>query len=571
MQILCLVLLSIVFCQELSAETKDDVLRLRYWQAPSILNPGLIGGYKDLEACRIVYEPLASYDAEGNLVPFLAAEIPSHKNGGLAADNKSVTWKLKPDVKWSDGHPFTAHDVQFTYEFYTNPDIKFTFKRGYDGIEYVRAIDDYTVKIVFKKITLSWPSPFVGFGGMIIPKHVFQAYNNADAKNAPANLKPVGTGPYRMTEFRKEEMLLIGDDLVSTVKIIFEPNPFFREKLNPGFKRIELVGGGDVETTAKAVLKDGLADFGWWLKMDTQALEAMAQKGSGILVPVPTPDVEWLYLNLTDPYLYDKRDKDRLIPHPFFRDKRVRQAFAHAIDREAIVTVFGKRGRPTTNVLVSPPIYRSKNTVNLYPFDLKRAAALLDEAGWQDTDGDGIRDKDGKDMKVVYQTSLNPLRQKIQQIVKNTLESIGVEVELKMIDASIFFSSEPANLSSFRRFYADMQEYARGSVSPHPIRELAMWSCLEENKNSGWYFPPFNAWCNPEYEALLKRAEIEPDLEKYRDIMIRMNDLLIEDVALIPLVNETRMHAVSKTLGGFKFTPWDASAWKIKDWRRKRE
>ncbi len=162
------------------------------------------------------------------MVPFLAAEIPSHKNGCLAPDNRSVTWKLKSDVKWSDGHPFTAHDVLFTYEFYTNPHIRFEYKRYYEGIENVRVIDDHTLKIVFEKITPAWSSPFVGYGGMIIPKHIFQAYNNTDAQKAAANLKPVGTGPYRMTEFRKEDMLLIGENIVNIVKIIFEPNPFFR-------------------------------------------------------------------------------------------------------------------------------------------------------------------------------------------------------------------------------------------------------------------------------------------------------------------------------------------------------
>ena len=96
------------------------VLRILFWQAPTILNPHLASSQKDWAPARVTYEPLASFDKDGNLIPILAAEIPSLQNGGVAPDGKSVTWKLRSDVKWSDGMPFSAADVEFTYDFIAN-------------------------------------------------------------------------------------------------------------------------------------------------------------------------------------------------------------------------------------------------------------------------------------------------------------------------------------------------------------------------------------------------------------------------------------------------------------------
>ncbi|HAC66356.1 MAG TPA: peptide ABC transporter substrate-binding protein, partial [Cyanothece sp. UBA12306] len=145
-----------------TSQSKNDTLKLLYWQAPTILNPHLSTGFKDSEASRITLEPLASYDNQGNLIPFLAAEIPSRENGGIATDGKSVTWKLKEGIKWSDGTPFTAADVVFTYQFIANPKVGSTSANSYITVEKVEAIDDYTVKVIFKQPNPSWDIPFVG-------------------------------------------------------------------------------------------------------------------------------------------------------------------------------------------------------------------------------------------------------------------------------------------------------------------------------------------------------------------------------------------------------------------------
>lgn len=159
-----------------------NIIKLLYWQAPTILNPHLAWGAKDFEASRISYEPLASFNQDGKLVLFLGAEIPTLENGGLAKDGKSVTWKLKRGIKWSDGKPFTAADVVFTYKYISNPAVAATTSGIYKDVQSVEAINDYTVKINFRAPNPAWSLPFIGAEGLILPFHIFEKYNGANAR-----------------------------------------------------------------------------------------------------------------------------------------------------------------------------------------------------------------------------------------------------------------------------------------------------------------------------------------------------------------------------------------------------
>src|SRR5579872_6358120 len=147
-------------------------LKLLYWQAVTLLNPHFAVGTKDQEGSRVFYEPLAGWDSEGNLIPVLAAEVPSTSNDGLKEDGLSVVWKLKQGVKWHDGQPFTADDVVFTWEYAKNPDTAAVTIGSYKDIK-VEKLDDYSVRVMFNKPTPFWADAFVGSNGMIIPKHIF--------------------------------------------------------------------------------------------------------------------------------------------------------------------------------------------------------------------------------------------------------------------------------------------------------------------------------------------------------------------------------------------------------------
>jgi peptide/nickel transport system substrate-binding protein len=543
-------------------------LRILYWQAPEHLNPHLSLNSKELDPSRMTYEPLASFDKNGKLVPFLAAEIPSLENGDVAKDGRSVTWKLKRDVKWSDGQPFTAADVRFTYLYATNPAVGADSASAYADIADVQALDDYTVKIIFKDVNPSWSQPFVGTQGMILPKHVFEPYNNASARSAPVNLRPVGTGPYRVADFKTEEVLFLGTELVQTIKIIFEPNPYFREPGKPYFSRIEFKGGGTASEATRSVLQTGDIDFAWNTSIDEDMLAKLQAFGKGRLLANLVPYVERIQLNRTDPNkaTADGEISSVAFPHPFFSDLRVRQAFAAAIDRGAIARLY-PGSQPATNNLVSPPMYASSNT--RYEFAPDRARALLDAAGWTDHDGDGWRDKDGVTMRVAFQTTANSaVRQRTQEIVRDNLKAIGVDVSLNIVDSNAFFSDDPANLSTFRHFHADMQEFSDGNLSPDPGGFMKYWLCSSiPQKSNSWTGENAERWCNPQYDALYAQAQREIDPAKRARLFIQMNDLLIDDIVMIPLVHTADLYSASNALIGVDLTPWDAGVWNIKDWR----
>lgn len=536
----------------------DDTLRLLYWQAPTILNPHFSSGFKDSEASRITLEPLASFDAEGDLVLFLAAEEPSLENGGVSEDGTTVTWQLKEGILWSDGTPFTAADVVFTYEFIVNPETATTSAGSYDVIERVEALDDTTVQITFSEPNPAWYLVFTGTEGMILPQHVFADYNGPNGREAPGNTMPVGTGPYRVTSFTPGDV------------IVYEANPNYREADQLAFSRVELKGGGDATSAARAVLQTGDVDYANNLQVEAAILNQLESAGQGQVVANFGSLVERVIFNFTDPNqaTADGETSSVEFPHPFFSDPQVRQAINLAIDRETIATqLYGPTGQATTNFLVAPGPFASGNTS--FDYDPEAAAALLDEAGWADSNNNGTRDKDGQEMQIVFQTSVNPVRQKTQEIVKQSLEQVGIGVELKSIDASVYFSSDPANRETLDRFSADLQMFATGNTNPDPGAYMKTYTCDEiTQKANNWSKGNYARYCNPEYDALWEQAALELNPEVRQGLFIQMNDLLINEAAVMPIVHRADVSGVSSRLTGINLTPWDLSTWNIAEWRR---
>ncbi|MEL6439784.1 MAG: peptide ABC transporter substrate-binding protein [Cyanobacteria bacterium J06621_8] len=539
-------------------QQSSNTLKLLYWQAPTILNPHLSTGFKDAEASRITLEPLASYNNKGDLIPFLAESIPTVDNGGVAQDGKSVTWKLKQDVKWSDGELFTAEDVVFTYDFITNPQVGAVSSGTYEVVESVEAVDDYTIKVNFKEVNPAWSLIFVGAEGMILPEHVYESFSGANARSAPANLKPVGTGAYRVVDFRPGDI------------VIYKANPEFRQTQQLGFERIELKGGGDATSAARAVLQTGDADFAFNLQVEAPVLDKLAEAGQGKVVSNYGALSERLLINHSDPNQVAPSGERSSIdfPHPFLSDRTVRQALALAINRDIIAQeLYGVTGKATANFLVAPPEYASPNTS--YEYNPQKAQELLDNAGWKDTNGNGTRDKDGVEMQLVFQTSVNPLRQKTQAVIKQGLQAIGMGVELKSIDPSVYFSSDTSNSDTLERFYADLQMYTTGNTSPDPGAYMNFVTCEQiPQKANNWTGDNNTRYCNPEYDTLLQQASQELDPDQRQQLFIEMNDLLINDVVVIPLVHRADVMAFSNSLTGYEPTAWDMRTWDIMNWKR---
>ncbi|MEM6434550.1 MAG: peptide ABC transporter substrate-binding protein [Cyanobacteria bacterium P01_D01_bin.115] len=538
--------------------TRDrTTLRLLYSQVPLTLNPHLATGIQDFEAGRIVYEPLATTNERGELVPILAAAIPTVEDGSVAADGKSVTWQLQPNVQWADGEPLTAEDVAFTFDFVSNPQVGAATAQYYEAVESVEAIDELTVKITFKDVTAAWQIPFTGQTGVILPQHLLADADDAATRSVEVNQQPIGTGPYQVVERQPGA-------------IVFEPNPTYRDSA-PFFQTVELVGGLAPYAAAREVLSTGEADFAHNLQVEVALLKDLQQDGQGVVDTVFGGLVERVMLNPTNP-LAETPSGERsslAAEHPFLNDQRVRQAIAYAIDRDSITEeLYGFTGRPTAQLLVAPRPYANPGTVP-YEYNLEKAEALLDEAGWQDTDGDGIRDRDGVDMTVVFQTSVNPVRQKTQTRIEENLQTLGIDVDIKRVRVDDFFSGDPEQTNSINHFYADLQAYTTGNDHPDPTIYLSWWTCGQIATQANQWQKPNNArYCNTDYDELWDAAQQEMNLERRAALFQEMDALLAAEVAVIPIVHRATTNGVSKELVGLAPTPWDASTWDIAQWQR---
>jgi peptide/nickel transport system substrate-binding protein len=530
-------------------------LKLLWWQSPTLLNPHFATGIKDQDGSRLFYEPLATWDADGNLSLILAAEIPSLFNGGLSRDGKSVTWKLKPGVKWHDGKPFTADDVVFNWQYATDPATAAVTIAIYREIT-VEKVDDLTIRILFNQPTPFWANAFVGgFGAAIIPKHLFANYAGAKSREAPNNLMPVGTGPYKFVEFRP-------GDLVRG-----ELNPDYHMPNRPYFDTIELKGGGDAVSAARAVIQTGEYDFAWNVLVEDEVLLRMEKGGKGKTIYAVGGDVEVIFLNFTDPNTeVDGEQSSIKTKHPLFSDPAVRKALSMLVDRDAIEkNIYGRAGRTTANFFNGLPQFVSKNTS--WEFNIEKAAKLLDEAGWK-PGADGIREKDGKKLKLLFQTSINSPRQKTQAIVKHACQKAGIDVELKSIVGSVFFSSDVANPNTMNKFYADIELLAFQSSPPDPDRFLgSLHSRAIPNKDNKWTGFNLSRYINQDYDATIDVARVEVDPVKRASLYIKANDLLWQDTVLIPVMHRLKVAASSNALRPV-ISGWGLDTDNLQDWYR---
>ncbi|MBV9201033.1 MAG: peptide ABC transporter substrate-binding protein [Alphaproteobacteria bacterium] len=531
-------------------------LKVLFWQAPTLLNPHFAVGTKDQEGARIFYEPLAAWDRDGNLVPVLAAEIPEIENGGVAPDGLSVIWKLKKDVQWHDGQPFTADDVVFNWEYAADPATAATTIGSYRNVT-VEKVDPLTVRVRFSKPTPFWASAFVGQFGMIIPKHLFEPYKGASSRDAPENLKPVGTGPYRFVEFRP-------GDLVKG-----ERNPSYHLPNRPYFDAIEMKGGGDAVSAARAVIQTGEYDYAWNLQVEDEILLKLegGSNAKGRVEIVPGGNIEHIELNNTDPWTDVDGERSSIkTKHPLFSDPAVRKALTLLVDRASIEAhIYGRTGLATGNFINNPPRFVSKNTH--WEFNIEKANQMLEQAGWR-RGTDGIRAKDNKKLKLVFQTSINAPRQKTQAIVKQACQKAGIDMELKSITASVYFSSDVANPDTYAKFYADMQMFTTTMGEPDPGLFMRQFLSTEiASKDNKWQGRNITRWRNEEYDKAFHAAEGELDPIKRAALFIEMNEMVVGDPTVIPVVYRPGVSALSRRLRA-NLSGWDNVLWDLRNWYR---
>ena len=541
---------------------EPETLRVRYWQAPSTLNPYLSAGDKDEDAGAVVLEPLANYAPDGGLVPRLAVEIPTLANGGVAPDLRSVTWTLREGLRWSDGSPMTASDAVFAWRYCADEATGCAKTEAFDGVTSVEAPDDRTIRIAFSHPA---PYPYTAFVGAAVP--IISEAQFAPCIGAPASAcadqsaAPLGTGPYRVVEFAPDD------------RAVYERNPFYWGAA-PYFDRVVIQGGGSATEAARAVLERGEADYAWNLQVEPDALRAMEAGGRGEVAAAFAGLTERLFVNQTnpDPALGADRSEylDGANPHPFLTFTPIPQAMSMAVDRAAVAALYGFAGKPACNVVAAPANYASTANDGCLAQDVAGANRLLDESGVRDSDGDGVREYEGVPLRVTFQTTDNAVRARTQELIRDWWRAIGVETELVQREASVFFGGDPATAggASYRRFFADVQMFTNGPEAD-PQQFLAGGQCGHiPTRENNWTGGNVARFCDRAYDALYARLAETPAGPERESVVKRLNDRIVQGYRQIPLVNRGLVSARLTSLRGVRSNAWDSDLWNIAEWRR---
>jgi len=545
---------------------QDGDLKLIQWQAPTLASPHVATGDKDFLAGCIVVEPLMHYLPDGTIIPTLIKEVPSVENGLLAKDLSAVTFNLLEGVTWSDGEPFTANDVVFTWKWVTNDKRTSNLSINlavWGVIKEIVAKDDLTAVVTFKQPSANWFDPFTGSNnGNIYPAHKFN--NDPDNPNDEFLTNPIGTGPYVVTNFSPND------------QVTYKANDKYRDPNKPYFANVTIKGGGDAASAARAVLETGEYDFGWNIQVEPSILQPMVEVGKGTMLVTPGASVERLNLNFSDPNKeVDGQRSEMNTPNPVIADDAVRKAMNLAVPRDVIATQFYGEGEPATANILTGEGYAFTSPNTSWEFNIDEANKILDDAGW--TKNGDVRSKDGVELSVVYATTINQVRQKTQAVVKQAFEKLGVKVQLQQIDAGIFFDSSAGNDQNTSHFYWDIAMYTSGAGSPIPTSFMLNWYAGPDGSNisqksNGWAGVNSSRWVNADYDAAFDELGKVTTFEEANTLLIKMNDIVIDNVALIPQVNRAAAKSaiintlVSDNVAASAFEPYEY--WNMANWTR---
>lgn len=546
----------------LTPQPEEEVLTILYWQAPTLPFPYQASGFKDRDAGAITLEPLVVIDPDGNLVPRLAEEIPTVENGGISQDGLTVTWRLRDNLRWSDGSALTADDVVFTWVYCTTEGIGCLSAHTFRAFASVEAVNDREVAFTLGQKARDPVIILAGTDVPIINKAQFEdciaeATPNCDEQHRV----PIGSGPYRIVEFEPND------------RAVFERNPHYWGG-RPYFDRVELIGGGDAESAAQAVLVDSTADYAWNLQVTRAQLILWLGNGLGELVTAFASDVERIAVNQTNPHTDIEDNRSEYLggqnPHPFLTFTPIRQAMSMAIDRQRIVDdLYGSAGTATCNLVTAPAQFVSESNDDCLVQDIEGANALLDENGVVDTDGDGVREYNGVPLSITYQTTANAVREGTFALIQGWWAEIGIESTLITHDASIFFGGNPAeHTESYRRFFADVQMYTTGS-GLDPQGYLSTYQCDHiQSRENMWAEENIIRLCNPTYDSVVgELRDGQPDSER-EAILRALNDALVRPAYEIPLVRRGLVSAKANALQGVRMNAWDSELWNIAEWHR---
>lgn len=498
-------------------------------QEPGTLNPLLASATIDDVLIAFMIEGLVDIDAEGNYVPVLAADLPTVSEDGL-----TVTYKLRQGVKFSNGDVFTCADVQYTKDAILS-DASGASTSGYSDITAVECPDDYTVVIKFESVY----APYLRLFGSIIPR---AAGDPAGMADWAFNRAPIGTGPWMVKEWK-------AGDNITMVK-----NPNYREEGKPYLESviikfvpsrevgIQLLGTGEITTLWDLTE----ADFPTLEKMDGVGY-AGALYGSG--------ENELLVLNLGDPKVDAPTDVTKN-PHPILSDLRVRQAIQYAIDKQTIVDalLYGNVKVGTTVLPAGP--YACPQPPS--EFNLDKAKALLDEAGWV-VGADGIRQKGDMRLSLkIATTSGNQLREQTEQVLVEMLKAAGIELVIENVPSDTLFASWDDNgMRKHGQF--DIILYTTGpGIDPDSNLFANYHSAripVKDNEGAG---NNFSRYSNPDVDAWIDEAAGLTDVAARKELYCKVAEQINKDIPRIYLYERLVLSGYRTNLQNFQVSPGPA-------------
>jgi peptide/nickel transport system substrate-binding protein len=517
------------------------------YEDPDSLNP-LVGQTTiAVQVSLAILEGLTYNDPVGNFQPALAAELPTLENGGVSEDLTTVTWKLKPGLLWSDGEPVTSEDVKFTWEAARDAANGSALASDYALITDVATPDPETAVVTYSEFNAGYLDQFP----WIVPKHATGPAE--EMATWEFNRNPIGTGPFKLQEWAPGEYL-------TTVK-----NENYREEGKPYLDGINfLVVPAEEARTARMIEGDG--DVMLWA--GDEAEEQIEAAGAGMGRIAPGVWVVRMWFNLSKPF---DDDPSADTPHPILGDRRVREAITLAVNRERINQDL-LEGRVFD---IDSPFAVGWMACEVEPFvyDPERAKQLLDEVGWRDEDGDGIREahgvegvEDGTPLSLMMNgyTGFSTL-ELIELAIQEDLKAVGIDTRLENQEFAVIFGTwddgSPRLLGDFDVLVYDAGWFAEPGKDI--VQSLHPSQVPSEETPGG---DNFTRWVREDVGEWIDAANSSPDVEVRRENFCKVADAHREDIPTFPILQFSEGSVYSNRMHGYTVNTWEYATWDAENW-----
>ncbi|MDF0584098.1 MULTISPECIES: peptide ABC transporter substrate-binding protein [Bradyrhizobium] len=496
-------------------------------QEPTIFNPLMVKIEVDDGVHFSVFDALFRVDPKGVIQPNLAAEVPSQKNGGISEDGLKWRVRLRDNVRWHDGAPFTAEDVKFTLELITNPKFRSWRTAGHSLVRDITVVSPQEITWRMEEAF----APYLSFltETFIVPKHILE--KEADPNTAAFNQAPVGTGAFKWGK------RVAGDHL----ELVANPD-YFGE--GPYINQLVFKYIPDL-TVLYTQFKSGDIDLVGQAYITPDNYQEARKLPDRVVTLVPRSSVETIYFNLE---------------RPQFKELAVRQAIYAAIDRKAILEgLYYGVPNATETFMPRQSFYHNPN-LPVQEFSPKQAREILDKAGWL-PGRDGIRAKDGVRLSFANSaTSGDHLREQVQQFLKQSLAEIGIEMTISNLPSAVIFGDFWVK-SQFDTMFAGIT-YLIGADPDvtNRFHSRAIAAKGGRGSNTAQY-------ANPEVDALLDKGARSFDPDERRAIYHKVQELVRRDLPFMPLYQSTSVHGCKSAIRGVVPNPntrtesWNAASW----------